>query len=222
MKDFIHVLKRTKLFSGIGDDEIEKMTACFNTSVREYKKGEYVYRSGCHISFISILVKGSLLIQKDDYWGNRSIVSRIAEGEIFGEAYAMPGSEALLNDVAAQEDSTVLFFDVQRILNTCSSCCGFHTLVIQNLIQSISEKNRLLTQKIDYMAQRTTREKLIAYLSAESKKRRASSFEIPFNRQQLADFLGVDRSAMSNELCKMRDDGMLRFRKNHFELIQSD
>lgn len=220
MKKYIPVLKRTKLFAGVGEEEIGAMLDCLQVSMREYKKGEYVYRSGEHIRFISILAEGSLLIQKDDYWGNRSIVNQITVGEIFGEAYAMQDSEALLNDVVALENSTVLLFDVQRILSTCPSACRFHTLVIQNLVRSISAKNRMLTQKIDYMAQRSTREKLIAYLSAQSKKHENASFEIPFNRQQLADFLGVDRSAMSNELCKMRDEGMLVFRRNHFELIQ--
>ena len=129
------------------------------------------------------------------------------------------GSGALLNDVVAIEDSTVLFFDVNRILTVCSAACRFHSLVVKNLVFAIAEKNRKLVAKLSHMQQRTTREKLISYLSEQAKKQKSGSFTIPFNRQQLADFLSVDRSAMLNELCKMRNDGLLEFKKNKFILL---
>ena len=165
------------------------------------------------------MVEGNLHIQKDDYWGHRSIINSVGVGEMFGEAYAAPDSGTLLNDVVAVEDSTVLFFDVRRILTVCSSACNFHSMVVQNLFFAISEKNRRLVQKLGHMAKRSTREKLISYLSEEAKQQNSGTFTIPFNRQQLADFLSVDRSAMSNELCKMRDDGLLTFEKNRFTLL---
>lgn len=124
-----------------------------------------------------------------------------------------------MNDVVAVEDSAVMFFDLQRLLATCSSACRFHAVVVQNLFFAISEKNRKLVQKLGHMSKRSTREKLISYLSEEAKRQNSARFSIPFNRQQLADFLSVDRSAMSNELCKMRDEGLLRFDKNRFELL---
>ena len=138
---------------------------------------------------------------------------------MFGEAYAYD-SGAILNDVLALEESTVIFFDVKRILTSCSNACRFHSIVVQNLFFAISEKNRKLVQKIGHMSKRTTREKLISYLSEQAKKQNSANFTIPFNRQQLADFLSVDRSAMSNELCKMRDEGLLEFEKNKFRLLQ--
>ena len=151
--------------------------------------------------------------------GNRSILGHIGVGEIFGEAYVAPESGTLLNDVIAVEDSAVFFFDVKRVISTCSSACRFHTMVVQNLFFAISEKNRGLVQKLDYMSRRTTREKLLSYLSEEAKKQNSASITLPFNRQQLADYLSVDRSAMSNELCKMRDEGLLEFEKNRFRLF---
>lgn len=141
---------------------------------------------------------------------------------MFGEAYAGPESGAILNDVVAVEDSKVIFFDVKRILTTCSSACRFHSVVVQNMFFAVAEKNRNLVQKLSHMPRRTTREKLISYLSEEAKKQNSSRFTIPFNRQQLADFLSVDRSAMSNELCKMRDEGLLRFEKNQFVLLEME
>ena len=219
MKDFVPVLKKTRLFSGVGDEEISTMLSCLGASLFTYKKGEFVLRQGEHLSNILVLVEGSLHIQRDDYWGNRSILGHIGIGEIFGEAYAAPDSGTLLNDVIAVEDSAVYFFDVKRVISTCSSACRFHTMVVQNLFFAISEKNRTLVQKLDYLSRRTTREKLISYLSEEAKKQNSPRITIPFNRQQLADYLSVDRSAMSSELGRMRDEGLLEFEKNRFRLF---
>lgn len=218
MKKYLKILKKSQLFSGVAEDEIETMLDCLSAELRTYQKGSYVLHQGEYLHHITVLVAGSLLIQKDDFWGNRSIVNKINVGEMFGEAYVAPGSEALLNDVIATEDSTIIFFDVHKILTTCSSACRFHAMVIQNLFYAISVKNRSLVQKLGHMSKRTTREKLLSYLSEQAKKQGTSSFEVPFNRQQLADFLSVDRSAMSNELCKLRDEGLLTFERNRFQL----
>ena len=219
MKKFISILSKTQMFAGIGTNEIEAMFSCLGARPGNFKKDEYVLRQGEHLSDIIILVEGSLHIQKNDYWGNRSILGQIAVGEMFGEAYAVPESSTLLNDVIAVEDSTVIFFDVTKILTTCPSACRFHSMVIKNMFFAISEKNQKLVQKLNHMSKRSTREKLLSYLSEEAKRKKASKFTIPFNRQQLADFLSVDRSAMSNELCKMRDEGLLKFDKSNFELL---
>ena len=218
VKEFIPALKRTKLFAGVGDEDISSMLSCLGARLRTFSRGEYVLRQGEHLSDILVLVEGGLYIQRDDYWGNRSILGHIGVGEIFGEAYAAPESGTLLNDVIAVENSAVFFFDVKRVITTCSSACRFHSMVVQNLFFAISEKNRGLVQKLDHLSRRTTREKLISYLSEEAKKQNSAYITIPFNRQQLADYLSVDRSAMSNELCKMRDDGLLEFEKNRFKL----
>ena len=219
MKKYIETLKHTGLFSGVKENEISAMLNCLQAKLCIFKKGEYVFREGEHIDNITVLVEGKLLIQRDDYWGNRSIVNVIRIGEMFGEAYVAPESGSLLNDVVAEEDSAVIFFDVRRLLTVCSTACCFHSMVIQNLFFAISEKNRKLVQKIGHMSKRSTRAKLLSYLSEEAKRHNNSHFTIPFTRQQLADFLCVDRSAMSNELCKMRDEGLLQFDKNIFTLL---
>ena len=220
MKKFIPMLKNTQLFSGVGEEEIETMLSCLQARLCTYRKGEYVLRQGERIDDILVLVEGKLHIQRDDYWGNRSIVSMVSAGEMFGEAYAAPESGALMNDVLAVEDCSVIFFDVKRVITVCTAGCRFHSMVVQNLFFAISEKNRSLMRKLGFMSRRTTREKLLAYLSEEAKRHGSGSFTIPFNRQQLADFLSVDRSAMSNELCRMRDDGLLNFERNKFTLMQ--
>ncbi len=218
MKKYVTVLKRTKLFSGVGEEDILPMLNCLNAVVRQVGKGEYVFRQGEYIRSLMILGSGRLHIQKEDYWGNLNILNEIRPGEMFGEAYIVPNSDPLMNDVVATEESTILFFDMERILTVCPSACPFHTQLIKNMVYTISDKNKKLVQKISYISQRSTREKLLSYLSDEAKRQNSSSFSIPFNRQQLADFLSVDRSAMSNELCKLRDVGMLDFHKSEFTL----
>lgn len=219
MREYIPVLKQSQLFATVNEEEIQAMLSCLGATLQEYKKGDYVFRQGEYLDYITILVKGKLHVQRDDFWGNRSIISQIGCGEMFGEAYVTPDSGPILNDVLAVEDSAVIFFDAHRVLTVCSSACGFHTMVVQNIFFAISNKNRMLVQKLGHMSKRTTREKLISYLSEQSKKNKSGIFEIPFNRQQLADYLSVDRSAMSNELCKMRDEGLMTFEKNKFHLF---
>ncbi len=219
MKKYIPLLQRTKLFAGLSYEETEKMLRCLNAKQRAFKKGELVLRQGESVKSIMVLAEGKLHIQRDDHWGNRSIISIIGVSEMFGEAYAAPDSGAMLNDVLAVEDSVVLCFDMERLISVCPVACNFHSAVVRNLLFAISEKNRKLVQKLGYISERTTREKLIAYLSDEAKRNNSNSFSIPFNRQQLADYLSVDRSALSNELSKMRNDGLLKFCKNRFELL---
>ena len=219
MKEYIELLKGTQLFYGVSETEITAMLNCLQARVLTFKKGEYVFREGEHMDKITVLVSGKLLVQQDDFWGNRSIVNVIRIGEMFGEAYVAPESGAILNDVVAEENSTVISFDVRRILTVCSTACRFHSMVVQNLFFAISEKNRKLVQKIGHMSKRSTRAKLLSYLSEEAKQHNNRHFTIPFNRQQLADFLCVDRSAMSNELCKMREEGLVEFDRNEFTLL---
>lgn len=219
METYFEALKHTQLFSGVNGTEISAMLNCLQAKLFSFQKGEYVFKQGEHIDQITVLVAGKLLIQRDDFWGNRSIVNVIRIGEMFGEAYIAPESGAIPNDVIAEEDSTIFSFDVQRILTVCPSSCRYHSMIIQNLFFAISEKNRKLVQKIGYMSNRTTRTKLLAYLSEEAKRQNSSHFTIPFNRQQLADFLCVDRSAMSKELCKMRDEKLIQFDKHQFTLL---
>lgn len=219
MEKYLNILKKTQLFAGVSELEIGTMLSCLGAKQQSYKKGEYILRSGQHISDIMVLVSGEVHVQKDDYWGNRSLINVIGPGDMFGEAYSSPDSGPVINDIVAVEDSTVIFFNTTQILTVCSSACKFHTITAANLFYALSEKNRTLINKISYLSNRTTRDKLLSYLSDQAKKQNSSTFTIPLNRQQLADFLSVDRSAMSKELGKMRDEGLLEFDKNNFTLM---
>lgn len=218
MEEFLPILKECRLFFGVEEANIRSMLGCLQAKACTYPKGAYVLRRGQQLSQILVLVRGKLHIQQDDYWGNRSIINVVEVGELFGEAYASPNSGPLSSDVVALEESTVLAFDMVRILTVCSTACRFHSMVVQNLCYALCEKNQLLVRKLGHLSQRSIREKLMSYLSHQAVKKGSGTFEIPFNRQQLADYLSVDRSALSNELSKMRREGLLTFERSRFSL----
>lgn len=221
MENYISVLKNSRLFAGLTQEEIRTMTACLGVKLRSFPKGGYVLRGGDEPEGIMVLVEGRLLIQRDDYWGKRSIINVIEPAEMFGEAYAGEDCGGITNDVLAVEDSVVAVFDVGRMLGVCPNGCSFHSLTVRNLFFAVCEKNRALVRKLGLFSQRSTREKLLAYLSEEASRQGKGEFSIPFDRQQLADFLAVDRSAMSRELCRLRDEGLISFDRSRFVLHRS-
>lgn len=219
MKEYFSVIKKTGLFDGIDDDEFENVLDCLHAKAVEYKKGEHVFSQGKKIENLAILASGVLHIQNDDYWGSRSIINSVVAGEMFGESYAVENAGVMPNDVVAASDSRVIFLDMKAIFDGGGYGDGFHALIAKNLLLAVSEKNRALVQRFGHISKRSTRKKLTSYLSEQAKKQNSATFKIPFNRQQLADFLFCDRSALSNELCKMRDEGLLTFHKNEFTLL---
>lgn len=218
MKNFMNIIRASQLFSGMSEAEIEKMLSCLDAKTEEIPKGDYILRCGDRAESIGLIISGDALVIQEDFWGNRNILSSIRPGQCFGETFAcLPG--AVLNvSVVAGSRVTLVFLNVKRILTTCSSACTYHSRMIRNLLSDIAEKNLRLNEKITHMGQRTTRAKLLSYLSAQAQGRSSAEFDIPFSRQQLADYLSVDRSGLSLELCKMRDEGLLEFNKNHFLL----
>ena len=221
MKKYLEVIKKSPLFKGIDEREIEAMLACLSVNTKKYAKNEFVMRFGESTEAIGMVLAGSLHLIKEDFWGNRNIIAEIGPGQIFAESYACMEGVTLGVSVVAAEASAVMFMNVRRVLTTCGSACEFHSRLVRNLLSVLAEKNLRFNDKLTHMTQRTTRQKLLSYLYAESLRQGTSEFDIPFDRQQLADYLSVDRSAMSNELCRMRDEGLLNFRRNHFVLRQS-
>jgi CRP-like cAMP-binding protein len=148
-------------------------------------------------------------------------VAGIEPGQLFAESFSCAEADVLPISVTASEDSEIMLIDCRRILTLCTNTCEFHHQLVKNLLRVVAEKNLMLTQKIEFTSQKTTRDKLTAYLLFQAKKQRSSSFTIPYDRQALADYLGVERSAMSAELSKMRKEGLLECRKNSFTLLNN-
>ena len=218
MNEYIPIIKNTKLFGGISEDEITAMLKCLQAEKKSYKKDAYILRTGDRSEAIGMVLSGTALILQDDIWGNRNIIAKVGPGQTFASSFACaPG--ALMNaDVIAETKAEIMFLNVQRILTTCSSACAHHSHIIRNLLGELAEKNIISNEKLSHMGQRSTRSKLMSYFSSEAKKNGNCEFDIPFSRQQLADYLAVERSGLSLELGKMRDEGILEFHKNHFKL----
>lgn len=168
-----------------------------------------------------MMLSGTALIIQEDFWGKRTIISEVLPGTIFAETYACIPTLPIEMSVISDSECDVLFLDFNKILHVCTSSCTFHTRLIQNFLSSIARRNMVLTKKMQHMSKKTIREKLLSYLSAESLKSNSSTFDIPFNRQQLADYLSIDRSALSNELSKLQEEGILTYKKNRFTLKEN-
>ena len=222
MKQYINLLKNTYMFNGINESEIEGMLKCLNARTMLYKKNEYILRNGETVNSIGMVLEGLALVEKEDIWGNRTIISEISPGSLYAESYACLSKLPAEISVIASDNRTVMLFDIRRILTTCSSSCGFHTKLIQNLLYTIAQKNVLLTKKMEYISKKTIKEKLLAYLSSEAMKAGSPTFNIPFNRQELADFLSVDRSALSSEISRLQKKGIISCRKNAFTILMPD
>lgn len=213
-------MREASIFRNLSDEEIIGMLPCLNAKEQHFKKNEVIYRPGDQVRKIGLVVSGAVRIEKIDYWGNRKIISVIEPGQIFGEAYAGMKTIPMEMEVLAAVPSVILFMEVGKILTTCGNSCEFHSKMIRNMVYVLAERNYKLTQKMDHLTQKTTREKLLSYFSEQALECGRSDFDIPLDRQQLADYLSVDRSAMSTELGRMKKDGLIEYRKNHFTLKQ--
>jgi len=218
MKDFLSVLQSSKLFSGVSENELTAMLSCLDTKKEDFPKDAFILQAGDTLDSIGIVLSGSVLIIQEDIWGNRNIISKARTGQTFGAAYACAPGSGLNVSVIAETPVSVLFLNVKRILTVCPSACSHHNRIIRNLLGELAEKNLRSNEKLTHMGQRTTRSKIMSYLSAEAQRLGTYEFDIPFSRQQLADYLGVERSGLSSELGKMKKDGLLDCHKNHFVL----
>ncbi len=212
-------LSGTALFRGVSPEEVRTMLDCLKAENRKYQRGAAVYHAGDVVSAIGLVLSGSVSIENDDVWGNKSILDKIGPGQVFAETYACIPGEPLMVSVVAAENTEILFLDVSQALNTCSKTCGFHNKLIRNLLSVSARKNLHLSRRIFHTSSKSIRGRLLSYLSFQAAQQGSNDFEISFNRQQLADYLSVDRSAMSNELSKMQKDGLLKVNRSHFTLL---
>ena len=202
-------LSKTLLFQGIREHEIEAMLKCLGAHEKEYKKGQTIYQAGQTVKDLGLVLSGGVNIVVYDYWGNSTIFSHIAPGQIFAETYSAMGKEELL-------------VDTYKLMTTCQHACPYHQRAIHNLIRISAQKNLNLSKRMLHTAPKSIRGRLVSYLSEQALQHGTNRFYIPFSRQQLADYLGVDRSALSNELSKMQKDGLLQYHKNEFILTSWD
>ncbi len=217
MKRIFEAIKDNSLFNNIGYNDFENMFNCIEAHTKRFKKNEVILLSDDTVRFVGLILSGSVKVIKEDISGNRNILTELSQSEIFGEVFACAGVERSPVTVEATEDSEILFINFKKIISVCSSACDFHSKLIENMLMLIARKNLTLNQKIEILSKRTTREKLLLFF--DTQRGMNKKFTIPYNREEMANYLCVDRSAMSNELCKMRNEGIIRFNKNEFEML---
>jgi CRP-like cAMP-binding protein len=209
MEHFFENLSQCPLFHGIDQSDLRSMIKCLDGKTVAVPKGSPVFLEGSPARFVGVVLSGTVQVVREDYYGNRSVLTILQPGELFAEAFSFAGLEAMPVSVIAIRDSNVLLLDCKRVLTSCSNSCHFHSLLLKNLLQEMAQKNLALSQKIRFMSQKTTKEKLMAYLLDQAKQQGSSEFTIPFDRQALADYLGVERSAMSAEISKLKSSGQI-------------
>jgi len=212
------VLEKAALFSGTSATEIESMLGCLGTRTRSYDAGEYVFHMGDKTNSVGLVLEGRVEIENVDVWGNVSVIDTCGAGQLFCEEYAAIPDEPLMVDVVALEKTRIMFLTAGKVLTTCPHACPHHSRTSLNLTTMIARKNLSLSRQIFHAAPKSIRGKLLSYLSYEANMVGSDEFDIPFNRQQLADYLGVDRSALSNELSKMQKEGIVETKRSHFKL----
>jgi CRP-like cAMP-binding protein len=212
-------LAGSPLFHGISETELGALIKCAGCTFKAFRPGETVYSAGEFVREIGLVLAGSVQMVKKDAWGRSQILEEKTAGEMFSESSVCGGMGVLPESVIAAGNTEVMFFDFQRIIVTCSSACVYHTMLIRNMISIFARRNLLLAGKLEHITKKTTREKLLSYLSEQAELSGSSSFSIPLNRQELADYLSVERTALSAELSKLKSERILNFRKNNFELL---
>jgi CRP-like cAMP-binding protein len=220
MKNIFPILSASPLFAGVGAQDFETMLNCLGARVQAFERDETVYAEGDAVSEIGLVVSGRLHLMKSDIWGNNAIVTEITPPEMFAESVVCGGLGRVPVSVIAKEPSQVLFIDYKKIVTTCQSSCVFHSKLIHNMIGVLARKNIMMSAKMAHITKRTTKEKLLSYLDEQARQKSSKVFDIPYNRQELADYLSVERSALSAEMSKLKAEGIIDYKKNHFDLLR--
>lgn len=220
MEQYLFILRNSPFFQGMTEEEILSVLHCVNAAVQHKKKDEYILRVGDSTESMGLVLRGSVLVLQEDLWGHRNIMHRIGPGEYFAEPFAATAGSVLNVSVVADEDSEIMMLNMERFLKTCPHACAHHGRMVRNLVSVMARRVLDLNEKLTHMAKRSTREKLLSYLSAESMRQGKLAFTIPYDRQQLADYLSVERAAMSVELGKLQKEGLLTTNRNYFELYR--
>ena len=216
MKKIFATIQSNPLFEGVAFSDFERMAGCLSAKTAVYQKGSVILLSGDATDFVGFVLSGGVQIIKEDRSGRAAILASLGVSELFGEVFACAGISQSPVTVLASEEAEILLMDYKRFITSCPSACSCHARLIENMLKLIARKSLALNQKIDILSSRSTREKLLCFFDAH--RGAAKKFTIPYNREELAQYLCVDRSAMSNELCKMRNEGLIRFQKNSFEI----
>lgn len=221
MDDYQPLLLRIPLFANIKPQELPHLLQCLKAKPITIGKNNFVLREGDPADHIGIVLSGRVEVIRDDYYGRRSLLAELGVGDLFAETFACANLATMPVSVLATQPSTILLLNYKNIITACPTACPYHTHLIQNMLSILAKKALVLNRKVRHLSYRTTREKVLSFLSEQAVTSGAHTFTIRFNRQQLADYLGVDRSALSAELSRMQKEGLLSYHRSEFTLHQT-
>lgn len=219
MKEYITILKNIPLFENIPPNHIPELLKKLDAYVKHYQKNEYIMLTGDPVNFIGIILKGNIQIIQDDFYGNRNITASFDAGSLFAEAFVCAGISTLPVDILANTNTEIMFIDSRKIGASCNGCCEYHHIFIANLLRIVATKNIILSQKLQCISHKTTKEKILSYLNSQAILHDSAEFDIPFNRQGLADYLGVERSAMSTVINQLVKQNVIETNRSHFKIL---
>jgi len=205
-----------ELFDNIKEKELDRLLFCIRSFKKEFKKDETIYMEADKISYVGIVLYGSVHMIKTDIWGKNSLFTFFGPGELFGESFAVQKEISSSVSFKAAEDTKVLFLSSSNIIHTCPNACAFHAQISTNLFHLLGMKNQKFINKIEILSKGSIREKLLAYISQLSQEQHSRYINSPLSRVALAEYLSVNRSAMIRELSKMRSEGIIDFDKDTF------
>ena len=218
MTDFMSETN-SSLFAGIAAEDRKAMLGCIGYHIASFRKGEIIAFEQEHIRHVGVVLSGSVDMIKEDIWGNKTMLVRTGKDEVFAETFACGQDNLSVVTFMVSKDAKILFLPFDRVMHNCSMACQFHHQLIENMVHIIANKNRDLMHKVEVVSKRTIREKLLAYLSIQAQTQNSRYFEIPLGRVELAEYLCVDRSALTRELVKMKEDGLIDYDRNCFRIL---
>ncbi len=212
----MELLSATALFRHMEPEEIRRLLSCLGAARRTYGKGAFLFHQGEEVTACGIVLRGSVdaVCYHED--GTAELVARQSRGSVFGDV--LMASEAPSHvTLRAAEETEVLYLPGEKLLGGCERACPCHAALRRNLLREMAEKYRQLQRRLRYLSEPSLRRRILLYLQAESPG--GGAFTVPYGRQELADFLGVNRSALSRELGRLRNEGIIEFYKNSFRLL---
>ncbi len=219
VEKYLDVIKSSPLFKDIETNSILSITSEWYSKIESYDKDNFIFLEGETLKNIGIILLGSAQIITYDFYGNKNIIASLEKSQLFGEAFVCALKNTMPMNVLATENTKVLFINYKEMTKIKNTNSLIIDKIKNNMLKIISEKNILLNKKIDLLSKRSTKEKILAYLYSVSKNAKSKTFTINLNRQELADFLSIERTAMSSKLSSLQREGVIKYDKNNFEIL---
>ncbi len=212
-------LQNNRLFLDMNTLEINTALYILNARYQTFEKGEIILHAGGQTDCVCLVISGSVTIENNDMWGNRTILNIVDSDDFFAETYAILKDETMMVDAVANEQCAIMFLRIGGLFGSGFEGQPWSNKLVRNLLMISANKNLILSGRSFHISPKTARGRIMAYLNSVSLKKHSKVFDIPFDRQQMADYLNLERTALSKELSRMKQEKIIDFKKNHFEIL---